>query len=152
MKRSWLNTLPVLVILCASCGGSSTASTYPVVGISAPAAAATVTLPANKQVSLTYSVTNFTVKAPGTCGSVSATCGHVHILIDGSACNDAVNGSPYNNTSVATPTAVADFSKCPTSVQTGSHTVTLELHDDQHGAVKDATGAQVKNTVTFTTN
>jgi len=150
MKRF---TLVASLALIAACGGSSsTTTTYPAITISSPSANSTVTLPSNKQVGLNFSVSNFQVKAPGTCGSVSTTCGHVHILIDGPVCNDTVTGAPYNGTAVSTPAAVADFSKCPSSVQPGSHTVTLELHDDQHGVVKDANGVQVQDKVTITTN
>jgi hypothetical protein len=135
------------LLLCAACGGSSSGSNA-TISITSPAASASVALGSDSQktVTMIYAVTSFDVKAPGSCGS-EANCGHVHILIDGNACNGS---DIYNDSSYAVPDALAFFAKCATP--TGSHTVTLELHDDVHNPVKDKNGNQVQTSVSFTTH
>ena len=99
-------------------------------------------------VPVTFSTTNFTLKAPGGCGSVSNNCGHVHLLVDTAACTPT--GSPYNNDGFASPIN-AIMSNCPASdAIDGSHTVTLELHSDQHAPIVDGTGKTISGTVQFT--
>lgn len=144
MKKS----IFVALAAAAACGGSSTAKT-PALSITAPGAGASVALgtDADQSVNLSYTVSDFAVKPPGACGSVSSSCGHIHILIDGIACNSP--NSPYNGTSVTAGTAVAKFARC--SKPTGDHTVSLELHDDTHHAVNNDNGQQILATVQFTT-
>jgi hypothetical protein len=142
-----MKTFLIGLALCAACGGSSGGSSATIT-IANPAASSSVALgtDSQKSVTITYAVTSFNVKALGSCSGV-ANCGHVHLLIDGNACNGS---DIYNNSSYATPTAVAFFAKC--STPTGSHTVTLELHDDMHNPVKDNSGNQVQTSVTFSTH
>jgi hypothetical protein len=146
--------LPMTRLVCAafltvSCGGSSSPSNA-TIAITSPAANDSVLLgvDAGKSVTITYALTNFTAKPAGTCGS-TPNCGHIHLLIDGSACTPA--GGQYNNDSGSPTTAVAKFASCPSNNQTGAHVVTLELHDDAHHPVNNAAG-QIKASVTFTTH
>src|SRR5438309_686473 len=117
-----LGTLTVL----AACGSDSMTAGKSI-AISSPAAGSTVTLgtDADKSANVAYTVTGFTLKAPGQCAG-AADCGHVHLCIDAAACSQ---GGPYNNDSNGSP-AVAKFAKCPTA--TGMHTIKLELHNDDH--------------------
>jgi len=87
------------------CGSSNSTSTA-TIKISSPTAGAMVAAgtDADKSVPVTFTVTNFTLMAPGACGSVADTCGHVHLLIDGTACN--VAPSPYNNAGATSPISV----------------------------------------------
>jgi hypothetical protein len=52
------------------------------------------------------------------------TCGHVDLNIDGALC-----GNPYNAIGASSP-MIADFSRCPAGMQSGMHTIQLELRDD----------------------
>ena len=139
-----------VVARAAACGGSTPHSNA-TISITAPTANASVLLgsDAAKSVTITYTLTGFTVKAPGTCAGAS-NCGHVHVLIDGQACN--APGSPYNNTSIDQSSAQAQFASCAAANQVGTHTVTLELHDDQHNPVLDASGHQIMSAVSFSTH
>jgi hypothetical protein len=99
-------------------------------------------------VAVSFTTTNFTLKAPGACGSVSKTCGHVHLYVDNDTCTPT--GAPYNNDGQASPIN-AIMSNCPNSdVIDGPHTVRLELHADDHSAITDATGATISSSVQFT--
>jgi hypothetical protein len=105
-------------------------------------------------VSTTFTTTNFTLKTPGGCGSVSKTCGHVHLYIDDpgdggtSPCTPA--GAPYNNDGFASPIN-AIMSNCTNADPVnGSHTIRLELHADDHSAITNASGATISDSVTFT--
>jgi hypothetical protein len=72
---------------------------------------------------------------PGTCPANLATtdnCGHIHVYVDDMACTPS--GSPYNNDAEMSP-AIAILSSCP--MANGAHTVTLELHHDNHMPVID---------------
>lgn len=119
--------------------------TQPAVAIDWPLQGAAVTLggDADKSVPMYYSVQNFTLKAPGTCGTETA-CGHVHVLVDGSACNDT--GAPYNNAGATGPTA-AKLGLCADAA--GAHEITVELHNDDHSAVM-SDGSSVKADVRVT--
>jgi hypothetical protein len=86
--------------------------------------------------------------AAGTCPPALASgnnCGHVHILVDGSTCTP--DGAPYNNDGTASP-ANAILSKCP--MANGSHTITLELHHDNHAPVLDSSMMTIKTSVMIT--
>ena len=119
----------------------------PTLTIDAPAAGASVALgaDADRSVPVSFTVTDFTLKAPGTCAGASA-CGHVHLLIDDAACNTA--GSPYNNAGAASPMS-ALFARCASAA--GDHTVRLELHNDDHSAVTGTEGATISASRAFTT-
>jgi hypothetical protein len=138
-----LPTAAVLSLM-AACGGSSDNKPIPTIAISSPAAGATQAMAADvdKSVAIGFTTTNFTLS--DTCSGNSA-CGHIHLLIDGSTCNPT--GSPYNNTATSSP-AQAHFGVCPTAA--GLHTVTLELHHQDHSAVTGSNGT-VAATVVFTT-
>ncbi len=128
----------------------------PTIAITSPASAAAVMVtkgagtPAEDDVPIAFTTTGITLMMPGSCTDKSDSndnCGHVHLLIDGAACTPS--GSPYNN---ATPaSAAADganaspvnaiVSSCPTV--NGAHTVTLELHHDDHSPIVGADGMTV---------
>lgn len=137
-----------LIVLSAAvgCGGSSTAK-LPVLNITAPSGGALVTLGADKSAPMSYTVSDFAVKPVGACGSLSTSCGHVHVLIDGTACNPP--NSPYNGTGETAGSAVAKFALC--AMPTGKHTVTLELHDDAHNPINSTNGQVIQASVAFTT-
>ena len=73
--------------------------------------------------------------------------GHVHLLEDGTACNDKANNSPYNAAGSTSPID-AGLDYC--SKIEGSHKITLELHNDDHSAVKDSSGATVSDSIMIT--
>jgi hypothetical protein len=99
-------------------------------------------------VPVTFTTTNFTLMAPGGCGSVTNNCGHVHLLIDGAKCTPA--NSPYNNDGFASPIN-AIMSNCPsTDAIDGSHTVSVELHSDMHAPIIGASGTVISANVQFT--
>ncbi len=127
-------------------GGAGGGGTAPAISISSPAngASVAVTKP-NDNVSLAFATTNFTLAAPGMCGSQASTdnCGHIHVLVDGTSCTPS--GSPYNNDATASP-ATAILSSCP--MASGSHKATLELHHDDHSPIQ-VNGATVSASVTF---
>lgn len=119
-------------IACADDAGTTTPTPTPTLAITSPTAGTAV---AAEAFDVAFTVTNFTLKAPGTCAGATS-CGHVHLLVDGAACNAA--GVPYNAAGAASPVQ-ADLGLCATTA--GAHTVTLELHHDDHSPVLD--GANV---------
>lgn len=120
----------------------------PSVTIGKPAANAKVLLmsDADRSLDVEFTVKDFTLKSPGACAG-AANCGHVHLRIDGAACDKA--GSPYNNVGTASPIK-ALFAACGPARLKGEHTLTLELHADDHTAIKDAAGSEVKAEVKVT--
>ncbi|MEO7113561.1 MAG: hypothetical protein ABI183_24190 [Polyangiaceae bacterium] len=129
--------------------GPSTAAT-PTITISSPTNNGTLTL-TNKIGNITFATTNFTLMAPGSCPSNdndTPPCGHVHVLIDGSACNDSASEAPYNIAANASP-AAANFGFCPTA--DGAHTIVLELHNDDHTPYQ-VNGQTVSTTISVTTS
>jgi hypothetical protein len=134
------------IVAAGACGGSS--AKVPTIAVTTPAAGASVALgtDADKSVTLGITLANFDVKPANHCGGL-ANCGHIHVLIDGSACS---GGGFYNNTDELSATsAVAKFGRC-TSPK-GAHTVTLELHGDTHDPVLDNSGNKILASVSFTT-
>lgn len=117
----------------------------PTISITAPLAAASVALDPNQEVAVAFTVTDFTLAAPGSCGETEM-CGHVHLTVDGVDCNDG--DLPYNNAGAASPLN-AKLGLC--AMPLGSHTVAIALHDDAHGAVLTADGAAVADSVSITT-
>src|SRR5690349_5211356 len=84
-------------LAAAGCGDTpEMLSVAPSISITAPSSNATSTLGTDAQLSLpiTFTTTNFLLKAPNSDGC-GVGCGHVHLLIDGSACNMAQ--AQYNN-------------------------------------------------------
>jgi hypothetical protein len=150
-----------LIAALAACSSSSTAASTgtadsgpaagsnPTITITSPANNGTLTLAADKTGDIVFTTTNFTLKAPGTCAG-AALCGHVHVLIDGTACNDTAGSPPppYNIAANASP-AAANFGFCPTA--DGAHTVVLELHNDDHSPFQ-VNGQTVSATVAITTS
>jgi hypothetical protein len=137
-----------IALLLAACGGSSAKGINASIHITSPQASASVALgtDVDKSVTVAYTLSGFTVMAPPNCGNTPA-CGHVHIFIDGTAC-----GIPYNNTSYSQTSGTAKFALCASANQTGSHVLSVELHDDQHNPVNDLSGNQIKDSVSITTH
>jgi hypothetical protein len=130
-------------------GGSSGGGGAPSISITMPAANAMVTLTKPMDnVPVAFTVQNFTMVNAGdaSCANTSNNCGHVHLLIDGSACTPA--GMPYNNWGYASPIN-AVLSSCP--MANGMHTVTLELHHNDHSPILDASmSSTISTQVAFT--
>ena len=125
--------------------GGSDSDDAPSIKIDSPANNAQVTVSADEpDLPVTFTVEYFTLKAPGTCAGKDM-CGHVHLLVDGSACNDT--GSPYNAAGEASPIG-AGLDYCPHIA--GSHKITLELHNDDHSPVKDSNGKTISDSITIT--
>jgi len=148
-----------LIAALAACSSSSTdaatgtvdsgpgAGANPTIAITSPANNGTLTLAADKTGDIAFTTTNFTLKAPGSCAG-AALCGHVHVLVDGTACNDTASAAPYNIAANASP-AAANFSFCPTA--DGAHTIVLELHNDDHTPFQ-INGQTVSATIAITTS
>jgi hypothetical protein len=132
-------------------GDSGSGGSTPTIAITAPANNGTLTLSSTKTGDITFTTTDFTLMAPGTCPADVAgqpPCGHVHVLIDGATCNDTASGSPYNVAANASP-AVANFGFCTTA--DGPHTIVLELHNDDHSPFQ-VNGQTVSATISITTS
>jgi len=112
----------------------------PSISISDPTQNATVTMAAGNVVPVSFSVSNFLLKAPGTCLAADGACGHVHLKVDGNACNDTAASKPYNNAGFASPINAA-LAFCPMAA--GAHTISLELHNNDHTPVLDPTTSMV---------
>jgi hypothetical protein len=130
---------------------SGPGTSTPSIAITAPANNGTLTLSSTKTGNITFTTTDFTLMAPGTCPADVAgqpPCGHVHVLIDGTACNDTASGAPYNVAANGSP-AIANFALCPTA--DGAHTIVLELHNDDHTPYQ-VNGQTVSATISITTS
>ena len=123
---------------------SSTPLATPTITIESPANNATVALSATKQITITFS-TNYTLKPPGKCAG-QPDCGHVWVLVDGTACDIA--GKSYNTQALASPTS-ADLSKCATP--TGKHVLTVELRHDDGTKVVGPSGSAILAQARITT-
>ena len=112
-------------------------SGVPSVVLTMPANHSTVTLgtDVNKSVPISFTTENFTLAAVGT-PSCGTGCGHVHVLIDNAACN--ASGQTFNAEGSASPIS-ALFAFCP--VATGMHTVSAELHNNDHTPVSGASAS-----------
>jgi|ERR1700674_1199957 hypothetical protein len=138
----------VSLLYVAACGGSSSGSMASV-QITSPQAGASVALGTDtaQSVPVTFTLSNFTLKAPGTCGG-AANCGHLHLIIDAytSPCDPvAGNGSEKYNVQVTTGTTInAQFASCG-GTAAGLHVLTLEVHDDAHADVNDSNGNLIKS-------
>ena len=141
-------------------GDEAGAVTLPTIAITSPANAAAVTVMmagGADVVPVSFTTTGIALMMPGSCPNHSDSidnCGHVHLLIDGAACTPS--GSPYNNATPATATADgagaspvnAILSSC--STVNGSHTVSLELHHDDHTPILGADGMVISAQVMLT--
>jgi len=78
---------------------------------------------------LAFSVTDFTLAAPGTCPITDGACGHVHLKIDGDACDNTPMMAPYNAAGAASP-LTANFALC--AKPKGAHSALLYLEHDNH--------------------
>jgi hypothetical protein len=98
-------------------------------------------------VDVQFTATNFAFFAPGAtgCAATSDNCGHVHVLVDGSACTPS--GSPYDNADTTGSPATAILSTCP--MVNGMHKITLELHHTDHMAIQVG-GMTVQDSVMVT--
>lgn len=127
-------------------------STDPAITVTSPANGDTVTLGSDgyMTVPVSFNVSNFTLAAPGDCGSVSNTCGHVHLTIDGENGN-AAGGAPYNNAGADTTIDARFYWLLYNGFEpTGVHQLTLSLHADDHSAIA-INGIPVETKVTLTT-
>jgi hypothetical protein len=115
----------------------------PSLSIDSPSSGAVVQLgtDAERSLPVSFTVKGFVLKTPGTCAGASG-CGHVHLGIDGAACN--AQGQSHNVEGAASP-LVAKLGLCPFAP--GPHTLTLALHTDDHSKVKDAAGAAIEASV-----
>lgn len=142
----------IWVVLASGCGGSGGGgSSNATVSITSPTSGSSVALgtDAGKSVTVSFTLTGFTLKAPGTCAG-AANCGHLHVVIDdhSSACNQTANGSENYNAQITSGTSgSAEFALCGAGAA-GTHSLTLEIHDDAHNDVKDSSGNLIKSTVT----
>jgi hypothetical protein len=125
---------------------TATVTSGSAITITAPTPGASVSLGTSMTVPVAFTVSNFTLMTPGSCGAM-ANCGHLHLLVDGTTCN--AGGNPYNTSGAASP-LTANLSLCPAMMRVGPHTVTLQLRDDSHGAVM-AGAVPVEARVMFTT-
>jgi hypothetical protein len=146
----------VSVLFAAACGGSSGGGSNASVAITAPqAGSVALGTDSLKSVPVSFTLSNFTLAAPGTCGG-AANCGHLHLVIDGytSPCDSltGVGSEKYNAQVITGATTSAQFASCG-GTAAGSHTLTLEVHDDAHGDVKDSNGNLIKSAaVSITTH
>jgi len=72
--------------------------------------------------------------------------GHIHVLVDGAACTP--EGGFYDNADTTASPATAFLSTCP--AVKGAHTITLELHNNDHSPVNNAAGAVISAQVSIT--
>jgi hypothetical protein len=87
------------------------------------------------QIPITYVVTNFELKPPGTGSSCKPdVCGHVHVNVDGNDCNVNSTTQPYNAAGNTSPLTI-DLSLCKGGAD-GAHSVVVSLHNDDHTPVK----------------
>jgi hypothetical protein len=136
----------LLLAVCLGCGGSSAAPSNGTIQITSPLDGAMVMPSPFHWVPIMFTVADFTLKAPGSCGG-AANCGHVHVTVDGALCNDLTAPGPYNNDGFVSPIPIK-LDKCP--MISGMHTVTAELHNDNHTFYKNDAGNQVTSTITIT--
>ena len=102
---------------------------------------------AEEDIPIAYTVTGFTLMAPGSCTAGSTTCGHIHLLIDNAT---SCGAPPYNNDGTGSPTN-AIMSKCAAGAINGSHTIVMELHHDDHSPViNPATTMVISDSVQIT--
>jgi hypothetical protein len=140
MDSRWKLSLAACALITA-CGISP--STTPTLNITSPQDGSSVNVPASSMVAVNFT-TNFTLKSPGQCAGASG-CGHVHLLVDSSTCNQ--QGQSYNALAVSSPVN-ADLGRCPKVA--GMHTIAIELHHDDGTIYNDLIGNPETTKVTIT--
>jgi hypothetical protein len=128
-------------------GGGHLSGTPPTIAITSPTAGTTVMVTktgSEEDIPVDFTMTNFTLKNAGSCGS-TANCGHVHVLIDGA---NSCGGPPYNNAEYSGSPTKAIVSQC--STVNGAHTISLELHFDDHSPVNGPDGKVIASSVQVT--
>jgi hypothetical protein len=134
----------ILMISACDSGTTNTKSGNGTITISDPTDKATIAATAaNPDYSVKFTVANFTLKDPGTCAG-AANCGHVHMVIDGTQCNDPAAPGPYNADGAASPIVIG-FDYCPAI--SGAHKIIAELHNDDHSTYTDPSGKAVTTSV-----
>jgi hypothetical protein len=136
-------TLGSLLVAMGLLGCGSAPKVIPTLSISSPSNNATVNASATNQVAINFS-TNYMLRTPGQCQGLD-TCGHIYLLVDSSTCNQQDKG--YNAIALTSPVQ-ADLSRCP--MVKGSHTITLELRNDDGSLVTDLIGGQITTKITIT--
>lgn len=131
-------------------GGTGSDGGTPSITITSPMANAMV-IPTGQSatVDVGFTLANFTLVMPGdpSCANGSDNCGHIHVLVDGAACTP--DGEPYNNADATGSPATAILSSCP--MVFGMHTISLELHHNDHTPVIVGGGSSaVSASVTIT--
>lgn len=125
----------------------------PVMAIVSPANGTTVKLGNDglKTVPVTLSLQNFTLKAPGTCGTQS-NCGHIHLHLDDTLGDNP--DAPYNNAGAAlTMDAHFYWLEYNEYSSTGQHKISISLHKDDHSvAVVNGTAVEASTTIITTPN
>src|SRR5262249_51472448 len=115
--------------------------------ISSPADSAVITATAaNPGVDIAFTVSNFTLQVPGKCAEAT-NCGHVHVTVDGTMCNDPAAPGPYNADGFASPIRI-NLSLCP--MISGPHHVVAELHNDDHTSYIGPSGKPVTSGINIT--
>jgi len=118
-----------------SSSGGGEAGVEPSIMITSPTNGATVTpMGAMSTVDVQFTADNFTFFMPmaAGCSTSSDNCGHIYVLVDGSACTPS--GSPYDNDDATGSPATAILSTCP--MVNGKHKITLELHHNDHTPIQ----------------
>lgn len=98
-------------------------------------------------VPVSFTVTNFTLKAPQSANCMG-NCGHVHLIVDNASCNDPATPTLYNNAGFMSPIN-AGLDYCKGGVA-GPHKIILELHYNDHTPVKGADGKVISDSVDVT--
>lgn len=141
-----------LCLVAAACGGSGGNSSHATVTLTSPQSGTSVALgsDAAQSVPVNFTLTGFTLKAPGTCAGASG-CGHLHLVIDdaSSPCNASagVGTDRYNAQIISGTSGEAKFALCGNGA-VGMHSITLELADDAHDLLRDAAGNVIASTAT----
>jgi hypothetical protein len=124
----------------------------PTLTITSPAENATIVITDDPDVPVAYTVTNFTVKKPGTCAAGEAHCGHVEIKVDGDACNNKEPGEegPFNHSNEENPIPGGlDYCEGGLAAINGPHTFVLRLVNDNNTPVAGAASATLHITAKF---
>jgi hypothetical protein len=109
-----------------------------------------IVLPDNK-LDVFFNVDGYVLEMAGTCPDGQINCGHLHLKIDGDACNNVAAGKAYNVSGFQSP-LVADLSLCPAPTRIGMHTAVLWLENNVHQAVLDVRGLPVSAAAGFRTS
>lgn len=89
-----------------------------------------VVMPATNIAFLTFAVSGYTIKTAGECRGMPD-CGHAHITIDGTDCNNIAAGKAYNISAKTTEPQQMDLNLCKGG-PTGTKVVAIELTTDGH--------------------